>query len=135
MKKSIFKILLVLGSFLFANFTYSQVKLKSNKFINQHKKHKKNGKTVIISGPKVNIKNPVIVKKPKHPKVIVKKPKRLRPGYVWVSGYWKWNNYLGRYVWQRARWKKIRKGHNWVSGYWEIAPGGFIWVSGYWSPY
>ena len=74
-----------------------------------------------------------MVKKPKRPRVIVKRPNRLRPGYIWVEGYWKWNIYSGRYVWQRARWKKIRRGHDWVPGYWEITPNGFFWIEGYWT--
>lgn len=133
MKKTIFKILLVLGAFLFTNLTYSQVKLKSNKVV--VKKNKKNKKVILKGDKKVVINNPVVIKKPNRPKVIVKKPNRLRPGYVWVKGYWKWNNYLGRYVWKRARWTKIKRGHNWVSGYWEINSAGFFWVSGYWAPY
>ena len=55
-------------------------------------------------------RNRVVRVKPNRPKVIVKRPNRFRPGYVWVEGHWKWNSYVGRYVWQRARWKKIKRG-------------------------
>ncbi len=129
MKKSIFS-LFVFGAFLFsASSLDAQVTIKTNK--------KKTNKVYIKNNTSKNRvikknRNRIVVTKPNRPKVIVKKPNRVRPGYIWVQGYWKWNSYFGRYVWQRARWKKIKRGHYWNPGYWEQTPHGFFWIEGCW---
>ena len=129
MKKSIFS-LFVFGAFLFCSSSLdAQVTIKTNKK-NTNKVYIKNNtsKNRVV---KKNRKR-IVIKKPNRPKVIVKKPNRVRPGYIWIQGYWKWNSYYGRYVWQRARWKKIKRGHYWNPGYWEQTPNGFFWIEGCW---
>ncbi len=59
------------------------------------------------------------------------------PDYVWVSGYWDWDDYYRDYVWVDGTWAlPPRRGWAWTDGYWECGPNGYIWISGYWSnPY
>ena len=75
----------------------------------------------------------VIVNKPNRPHVTVNRPTYNRAGYVWAEGYWEWNIFYGRYIWQQARWIKIKRNHYWVPGFWEITAGGFFWIAGYWE--
>ncbi len=37
-------------------------------------------------------------------------------GYVWVSGYWDWQD--GRHAWRPGRWVPPRHGHHWVPHRW-----------------
>jgi len=40
------------------------------------------------------------------------------PGFVWIQGYWGWNN--GRYDWVPGRWDRPPRGRNhWQAGRWE----------------
>ena len=134
MKKTIFSLSLLIGILLVSTTADCQVKVKTK---NRHTKkvhvkrnqHHNNHNGVVI---KTN-RNRVVRAKPNRPKVIVKRPNRLRSGYVWVEGYWKWNSYFGRYIWQKARWKRIKRGHHWVVGYWEETPNGFFWIEGCWA--
>jgi WXXGXW repeat (2 copies) len=53
------------------------------------------------------------------------------PGYVWVSGEWRWSN--GHYHWREGSWQRAREGRKWKSGYWEHNQKGYKWQSGYWE--
>jgi len=134
MKKTIFNLILLVGVFLVSTTAYCQVKVKTKKgytkkvYVKKNH-HNYNQNRIIV---KTN-RNRVVVVKPNRPKVIVNRPNKLRSGYVWLEGYWKWNSYFGRYVWQKARWKRIKKGHHWVAGYWEETPNGFFWIEGCWA--
>lgn len=57
--------------------------------------------------------------------------------YVWIDGYWDWDDYYGDYVWVDGTWARPpQRGWTWVDGYWEYGSRGYAWVSGYWSnPY
>lgn len=59
------------------------------------------------------------------------------PDYVWVNGYWDWDDYYRDYVWVDGTWAlPPRHGWVWTDGYWENGPNGYLWISGYWSnPY
>ena len=50
----------------------------------------------------------------------------VRPGWVWVPGYWRWAPRAQRYVWMRGYWVRARPGWRWVSPRW-------VFRAGYWS--
>lgn len=53
------------------------------------------------------------------------------PGYVWVSGYWRW--YSHRWVWMPGAWViPPRHGAVWVGGHWERRWGTHVWVDARW---
>jgi hypothetical protein len=53
------------------------------------------------------------------------------PGYVWVTGYHRWD---GRgYVWVPGRWElPPRPRARWAPGHWSHDRGGYYWVEGRW---
>jgi hypothetical protein len=61
--------------------------------------------------------------------VIVAQP---HPGWVWVTGHWKWVPGRSRYVWVRGRWIAGRPGHVWVDGRWVHRKGGWFYINGGW---
>ena len=136
MKNILFSKILIM-IFLFVGFSLTaQVRVKTNKANNKNKvvikkdRQTYNNKRVI----KVkNNRNRVVVKKPMRPKVIIKRPNYNRPGYVWIQGHWKWSDFYGRYIWQRAKWVKVKRNHYWVPGFWDIYDGGYFWIEGYWK--
>ena len=130
--------------FLLASFSIkAQVRVKGNNTIgnkkmvvksNRSSKYTTNRVVKNTNRGKVKInRNRIITKKPNRPNRIVKRPSYKRPGYIWMDGYWQWNNFYGRYIWKQARWKKIKRNHYWIPGFWEITLGGFVWVQGYWA--
>ena len=140
MKKTIFNKLLLVVLFLVGVSSSAQVRVKTNKGRSNKKVVKKTnrGNHSYHNNNRQNVRvktnrNRVVVSKPKRPRAIVKRPSYKRSGYVWVQGYWKWNVYYGKYIWQKARWKRVKPNHMWVPGFWEISPGGFFWVEGYWA--
>lgn len=137
MKKSFFSKTIAVV-FLFSGFLgHAQVRIKTN--TSKHNKKvivKTNRSTNNYNGGRGRVKtnrNRVVVNKPNIPHVISKRPNYNRYGYTWVEGYWMWNAFYGRYIWQKERWIKIKKNHCWVPGFWEITIGGFFWVEGYWA--
>jgi len=53
------------------------------------------------------------------------------PGWVWVSGYHRWDGH--RYVWVHGHWAKPpHRGAVWVAHHWEQRNGGWVLVQGYW---
>ena len=143
MKNSFFnKIFVVI--FLLTSFSIkAQVRLKGNNIIGNKKMVVKSNRSSKYT-PKKVIKNTnrgkvkinrnrIVMKKPNRPNRIVKRPNYKRSGYVWMDGYWQWNNFYGRYIWKQARWQKIKRNHYWIPGFWEITLGGFVWVQGYWA--
>ena len=137
MKLSIFSKILFIFFFLIGISSFAQVRVKTNKgnskkVIVKNKRGHYNTKNIGAVRVKSN-RNRVVVSKPNRPRVVVTRPNYLKPGYVWVEGYWRWNNFFERYVWQKARWKKIKRNHIWVPGFWESSPAGFYWVEGYWA--
>lgn len=53
-----------------------------------------------------------------------------RPGYVWQSGYWRWQG--NRRVWQRGRWMPVRRGWFWQQGRYEWTGRRYRWRAGRW---
>ena len=138
MKKIVFSFLLLFGVTLFVSQnSFAQVVVKS--------KRNKTTKKVVVKKPNIQrgiaIKNRpknhnphrVVSVKPNRPKVIVKRPNRIRKNYIWAEGHWKWSDFYGDYIWVKGKWIRQRRGYNWVSGFWEISLNGFIWIEGYWK--
>jgi hypothetical protein len=139
------RIIYLILSFAFISITvFSQtvIKTHTNRGKNKNitvKTNNKNSKKVIV---KTNTaKNNIIVKtnrdrlvinKPNRPKVIKKRFKKKRRGYVWVKGFWKWSPIFRIYFWQDGYWLQKRRNHIWVDGYWEETINGYFWVDGYW---
>ena len=133
MKKTIFNSILLIGVFLIATTVNAQVQVKTKRGAQTKKVHVK--KTTQHKGSGVTVKtnrNRVVTSRPHHNHVIVKKPNRVRRGYIWIDGYWQWSIFYNRYIWIDARWEPVQRDHHWVTGYWEVTPGGFFWVEGCW---
>lgn len=64
------------------------------------------------AGVNVNIIVPVAP-----PPVIVEVAPPPRAGYVWASGYWRWNG--SRHVWVDGRWERVRAGHQYERPEWR----------------
>lgn len=54
-----------------------------------------------------------------------------RPGFVWISGRWNWQN--GNWAWVGGHWERERAGYAWASGRWEQSGNGWHWVEGNWT--
>jgi hypothetical protein len=54
--------------------------------------------------------------------------------YVWVPGYWAWDQDRNGYIWVSACWRAAPPGTYWVPGYWARTTGGWVWVAGFWAP-
>lgn len=140
MKKTIFSKILLISLFLVGVSASAQVRVKTNKGRTNKKvvvktnrgNHSNHNNSMQNVRVKTN-RNRVVVSKPNRPRVIVNRPTYNKAGYIWVTGFWKWNVYYGRYTWQKARWKRVKRNHIWVPGFWETSPRGFFWVEGYWA--
>ena len=125
------RIIYLILSFAFISITvFSQtvIKTQTNKGKNKNitvKTNNKNSKKVIVKSN--TAKNNIIVKtnrdrlvinKPNRPKVIKKRFKKKRRGYVWVKGFWKWSPIFRIYFWQDGYWEETINGYFWVDGYW-----------------
>jgi hypothetical protein len=54
-------------------------------------------------------------------------------GYIWVPGYWAWNE--GAYYWVPGTWVlPPTVGLLWTPGYWGWTDGAYFWHTGYWGP-
>ena len=56
------------------------------------------------------------------------------PGYLWVPGYWAWND-VGGYYWVPGTWVVAPVGMLWTPGYWGWGGGFYRWHPGYWGPH
>ena len=75
----------------------------------------------------------VVVKvRPARPAAVVVKPAKIKRGYIWVDGHWKYNKRHNRYVWVNAKYVRVKRGHAYVAGHWKSVPGGYKWVPGHW---
>ncbi len=54
----------------------------------------------------------------------------VRPGYIWVDGYHRWNG--NQYVWQDGHYQRERAGHRYNPGRWERRGHGHVWIEGSW---
>lgn len=70
------------------------------------------------------------------PENIEEEPPAERPqgdNYVWVPGYWAWDQDRKGYIWISACWRAAPANMSWVPGYWSQAEGGWEWVAGFWT--
>jgi hypothetical protein len=55
------------------------------------------------------------------------------PGYIWVPGYWAYNDF--GYYWVPGTWVRAPfVGAFWTPGYWGWADGSYVWHEGFWGP-
>jgi len=54
-----------------------------------------------------------------------------RPGYLWVPGYWGWNN--GRHVWLNGSWLRERPGYAYWQPRWVQRDGHWLLERGQWA--
>ena len=55
-------------------------------------------------------------------------------GYLWVPGYWAWDD-LDGYYWVPGTWVFAPVGMLWTPGYWGWGGGFYVWHPGYWGPH
>lgn len=57
-------------------------------------------------------------------------------GFIWVPGYWAWDDDDQDYYWVPGTWiEPPRRGYLWTPGWWEYGWGGsYAWHEGYWGP-
>jgi WXXGXW repeat (2 copies) len=56
------------------------------------------------------------------------------PGFMWVPGYWAWDDDIG-YYWVPGTWVEApQPGLLWTPGYWGWNDGVYAWNPGYWGP-
>ena len=55
-------------------------------------------------------------------------------GFLWIPGYWAWDDERNDFVWISGVWRKPPPGTQWVPGYWTNTEQGNQWISGYWLP-
>ncbi|TAK45662.1 MAG: hypothetical protein EPO27_09710 [Betaproteobacteria bacterium] len=55
----------------------------------------------------------------------------VRPGYVWVPGYWTWHR--DRHIWIRGQWVVERPGYVWVPDRWVQSGPRWQLHRGYWD--
>jgi WXXGXW repeat (2 copies) len=56
-------------------------------------------------------------------------------GYIWVPGYWDWDDVDADYYWVPGTWVMAPEvGFLWTPGYWAWDGNGFVFTDGYWGP-
>jgi hypothetical protein len=55
----------------------------------------------------------------------------VRPGHVWMPGYWRWRN--ARYVWVGGYWVHARPGYRWYPPRWVGCGPRWCMHRGYWG--
>ncbi len=56
------------------------------------------------------------------------------PGYIWVPGYWAWDDYYGDYYWVPGCWvRPPYAGALWTPSYWAWDDGAYVYYPGYWG--
>src|ERR1700731_2889071 len=57
-------------------------------------------------------------------------------GYMWVPGYWAWDDDDADYYWVPGTWVLAPEpGFLWTPPYWAWADGGYVFYDGYWGPH
>jgi hypothetical protein len=54
-----------------------------------------------------------------------------RHGYVWQSGYWRWQG--ERHQWMAGHYAREKHGQRWRDGRWDHNEHGYLWVDGRWE--
>ena len=56
-------------------------------------------------------------------------------GYLWVPGYWAWDQDQVDYYWVPATWVLAPEPNLlWTPGYWDWSDGSYVFNQGYWAP-
>lgn len=80
----------------------------------------------VFVGVSVNIAPP--------PLPVYVQPPCPEAGYLWVPGYWAWED--GAYYWVPGTWVlPPQVGFLWTPGYWGWGDGVYVWHDGYWGPH
>lgn len=56
-----------------------------------------------------------------------------RAGYVWVPGYWDWDDHYRKHAWKKGRWERERPGYVYESPRWIQSRDGWVLVPGRWD--
>src|SRR5579859_5462508 len=57
-------------------------------------------------------------------------------GYIWIPGYWAWDDDGDDYFWVPGTWILAPEvGFLWTPPYWAWADGAFVFYNGYWGPH
>lgn len=68
------------------------------------------------------------------PLPVYEQPPIPTPGYLWVPGYWAWDDYVG-YYWVPGTWVLPPQPELlWTPGYWGWTNGFYYFHEGYWGP-
>ncbi|MBV8681483.1 MAG: YXWGXW repeat-containing protein, partial [Caulobacteraceae bacterium] len=71
---------------------------------------------------------------PPPPIPVYEQPPIPEPGYIWVPGYWAWDDDYGDYYWVPGTWVlPPEPGLLWTPGYWGWTDGGYGFIPGYWG--
>lgn len=57
----------------------------------------------------------------------------VRPGYVWVPGYWRWDGRVHRHVWVTGYYVRARRGYRYVPAHWVHEGPVWRFHAGYWA--
>ncbi len=71
----------------------------------------------------------VIAPQPPPPRIVEVLPP-LRPGFIWVHGYWRWDG--RRYAAVAGHWREARPGYHYVHPHWERRDDGWHFHVGEW---
>src|SRR5437588_12294798 len=56
-------------------------------------------------------------------------------GYIWVPGYWSWDDDDDDYYWVPGTWVQApQPGYLWTPGYWGYEGSRYVFYQGYWGP-
>lgn len=77
---------------------------------------------------------PVVPKQPPEPIDEIAPDTKPEGDYIWISGYWAWDEERASFIWISGVWRLPPPGRTWMPGYWTEAGGGWQWVSGFWAP-
>lgn len=74
----------------------------------------------------------VVVKTAPPRAIVEKRGTAPGPGYVWVSGYHRWDG--NAYVWTAGKWDQPPRPHaHWVAHHWVHRHDGWVLVEGHWD--
>ncbi|PNS08125.1 YXWGXW repeat-containing protein [Solilutibacter silvestris] len=69
------------------------------------------------------------------PLLVYEQPMIPASGYLWIPGYWAWDDNYGDYYWVPGQWVQPPfAGALWTPGYWAWRGGGYFFHRGYWGP-
>ncbi|MBS0215752.1 MAG: YXWGXW repeat-containing protein [Proteobacteria bacterium] len=69
------------------------------------------------------------------PLMVYEQPMIPAAGYIWVPGYWAWDDEIGDYYWVPGQWVLPPfAGALWTPGYWAWNDGVYFFHRGYWGP-